>query len=355
MRNVILSVNGSEYSGWNTIQITNSIESFVGSFSMSVSERWNGNSKPWPILEGDECTVKLGNDVLITGYVDSRAMSLSDSDHTFEVAGRDKAADLIDCSAVLSAWEFSNVGILEICNKVASPFGVKVAFGPGISAPSVPPYVVINPGESAFDVIERAARLAGLFAMSDGKGGVLLTKAGKVAAATPLIEGVNTKEISCQYESASTYRKYIVIGQQQGSDEIFGEAAADVRAEAQDMNVKRAARVLLLQAEGSATIRQAQDRASWEASVRRARACSVQVKVQGWEQRTGQIWRVNSPVQLDASFIGIKGEMLISEVTYLLSESEGTVTQLTLRLPGAFDPEPLIPDNPKDTVQNFEE
>jgi len=351
MRDVVLEVNGREYRGWKSIRITRSIESLSGSFAMEVSERWNGQSAPWPISEGDECTVRLGEDVIITGYVDTRDMDLTAEEHAFRVTGRDKAADLIDCSAVLDAWEFTGVGVLEIAQRVAEPFGIAVSLADAVLAPPAPHRVVVNPGERAYEVIDRACRLSGLFPISDGLGNVLLTRAGAEMTATPLVEGGNILEASAQYDQSAVYSKYIVIGQQQGQDQLFGTAAADVRAEAKDKDVTRSARVLMIRAEGGVTIQQAQDRANWEATIRRARSLVIYVTVQGWEQKGGSLWPLNAEVMIDAKFLGVSGPMLISEVTYSLSDA-GTTTQLTLRPPGSFAPQPEIPEN--ETVEELE-
>jgi prophage tail gpP-like protein len=355
MREVALVVNAREYGAWKDIRVTRSIESISGSFSMSVSERWDGRRKPWPIVEGDECTVRLGDQPIITGYVDTRSMSLSANDHTFSVTGRDRASDLIDCSAVLKAWEFNGGDVIEFAQQVAEPFGLQVKLQAGLEVPTKPRKIVINPGESPFDVIDRICRLAGLFPVSDGEGNLVLTLAGGTAASTPLIEGKNILDASVQYDASACYRRYIVIGQQQGSDQLSGTAAADVRAEAFDMNAKRAARVLMIRAEGGVAIKQAQDRANWEASIRRARALQVNVRVQGWDQADGSLWPLNAFVTLDAPFLGLRGRMLISEITYALSDGAGTTTELTLRPPGAFEAQPEIPENEGDVVQGLDQ
>jgi prophage tail gpP-like protein len=346
MRDVVLSVNGREYRGWKDITITRSLESLCGSFSMSVSERWNANQEPWPIREGDRCVVLLGGDPIVTGFVDTRSMSISANDHSFQVAGRDRAGDLVDCSAVLSAWEFTGVSVLDIVRMVAKPFGISVSVASNAIVPAAPPRVVINPGESVFDVIDRACRLAGLFAMSDGEGNLVLTQAGGKGLITPLVLGENILQASVQYDASACYRRYIVSGQQQGQDLLTGTAAADVRAQAQDMNVGRSARVLMVRAEGGVTIQQAQDRANWEACVRRARALELSVTVQGWEQADGSLWPVNALAMVDAPALDLAGvAMLISEVSYSLAEGAGSTTDLTLRPAEAFLPEPEIPES----------
>lgn len=350
MLDVVLTVNGREYRGWKDIRITRTMEALCGSFTLSVSERWEGQRTPWPIREGDECSVRLGNQRVITGYVDSRSMSLSANDHSFQVVGRDKAGDLVDCSVLLDAWEFTGIKVDEICKRVAAQFGVTVSVVPGAEIPDAPPRVVVNPGESAYEVIDRACRLAGLFAMSDGDGNILLTVAALEGASTPITEGQNVLEASVSYDASASYRRYIVTGQQQGGDMLEGTAAASVRGEAVDLNAPRAARALLLQAEGAVTIQQASDRANWEASVRRARALELSVTVQGWEQADGRLWPVNAIAQVNLPTLGLTGTMLISEVTYSLAEGAGTTTELLLRPADAFLPQPEIPEDEAETV-----
>jgi hypothetical protein len=85
-----LKVNGREYAGWKTARVTRSIESVAGSFELGISERWSQDADPWPILEEDECSLSIGSEVLITGYVDERSPSFDATQHGLSITGRDK-------------------------------------------------------------------------------------------------------------------------------------------------------------------------------------------------------------------------------------------------------------------------
>ena len=54
---VVLRVGNRDYAGWETMKLARSIEALAGSFSLTVVDRWAGQRKPWPIREGDECSV----------------------------------------------------------------------------------------------------------------------------------------------------------------------------------------------------------------------------------------------------------------------------------------------------------
>lgn len=338
---VSLNVNGKAYSGWERIRITRGIETISGSFDLSVSDRWNGRTQPWPIVEEDRCTVKIGNTIVITGYVDRRSLSYSAEAHTLSVSGRDKTGELVDCSAVLDKWEYIGLDVVGMIAKIAGQFGIAVSLQPGVTFRK-PPLLTIDPGESAFDVIDRICRLAGLLPVSNGKGGLILTRAGTSIAPTQLIEGQNIKAGSADYDASGRYGTYKAIAQMKGSDESYGNSAAFILATAQDAGVRRTERVLIIRPEGGMTTTYAQQRAQWEATVRAARGASISITVQGWTQPDGTLWPINALVPVNAPMLGIKGTLLISQAVYSLDES-GTLTELTLRRPDAFKPEPMVP------------
>jgi prophage tail gpP-like protein len=339
---VVLRVNGSEYAGWTSARVSRGIETAAGSFELSVSDRWAG-SAPWPIREGDECTVVVAGEVMLTGYVDRRRVSIAAGEHSVSVSGRDRAGELVDCSAVLTTWEFVRTPVLEVARKVAAPHGVTVSLAPGLAPPPVPDKVSVDPGDSVFEVVERACRSANLLAASDGRGGLVLMRPDSTRTYTAIIEGVNLLSGSAEYDSSGRFRKVIVRGQSVGTDVLSGEQAAAVQVSAEDANVARAARVLLVRPEGAVTAGVAKRRAQWETAVRAARALSVTVSVQGWTQGNGTPWPINALVRVVSPRLELDEELLIVQATYTLDGSDGARTELQLRLPGAYEPEPVIP------------
>jgi prophage tail gpP-like protein len=339
-------VNGRDYSGWKSVRVTRGIEAISGSFELEIAERWAGQDLLWPLEEEDHCQVLIGDKAVITGFVDSAGISYGAQEHTFSVAGRDLAGAMVDCSAALKHWEWLNVGVLELARHLAEPFGIKVSMQPGLQEPWRIPKVAVDPGDTAFDALERACRLAGVLPISDGAGGVLLTRAGAARATTALVEGVNILGASADFDASGRFRRYIVMGQQQGTDHVAGADAAWVRAEAEDLGVVRSSRVLIVRAEGNVTPASAKLRAEWEAKVRAARATGVTVVVQGWTQADGTpdgtLWPVNARVPIRSKLLGLDGEMLITQAMHTLDEHSGALTHLSLKRPDAFLPEPVI-------------
>lgn len=341
--NVRLAVRGREYRGWTSVRVTRGLEAIAGSFELAVSERWYGQAEPWPIIEGDPCTVAIGDEVPLTGLVDTRRLEYGADMHAIAIGGRDATGQLVDCSAVLDTWEFGGLSLDRLARRLAEPFGVPVTMQPGLTLLAPIARQAVNPGDSVFEVLDRACKLAGVLPVADGRGGLLLTRAGSTRADTAIVEGENILRASVEYDATSRYARYRVTGQRGGTDHEYGAAVADVSGDALDTNVRAAARVLLIRAEGDVTPAYARRRAEWEATVRAARAQQVSVTVHGWQQRSGALWPINALVAVRSPRIGIDGELLITEATYTLSDADGTITALTLMPPGAFTPEPIVP------------
>lgn len=337
-----LKVNGSEFAGFQTGRITRGIETVAGSFELSVSDRWNGQEKPWPILEGDECEVSVDGTTVITGFVDRRSSSYSATEHSLTVSGRDKTGDLVDCSALLDKWEFRNLSVQTFATRVCAPFGIDVVLQGSLGSAPVRSIskLSIDPGESAFEAIEKACRATGLLAVSDGAGRLLLTRAGTGRCKTVLVERKNILAATADFDVSTRFNVYLVMGQHHGTDEFSGASAASIKASAEDANI-RGARTLIVRAEGSLNGEQAKTRAQWEAKVRAGRGDGVTVTVQGWTQADGTLWPVNKLVGIEAPFLGINGQLLITQATYTIGD-DGTLTQLTLRRPDAYTPEPVV-------------
>lgn len=345
MNNLVLRVNGNEYSGWKRVSVTQGIEAISGSFELSVSDRWNGHTNPWPIEEEDNCVVEVNGIPVIDGFIDSRELSYDARSHSLSVSGRDKTGALVDSSAVLSHWEFASLHLMALAKKLCDPFAIQVTLDPSIKSLPIPPdKFSIDPGEGAFEVLDRACRMSGVLPISDGAGGVLITRAGTARADTELVEGQNILRGSARYEATGRFGKYIVTGQKRGTDNDFGLDAASVRATAEDFEVKRTNRVLMVRPEGTLTVQLAKQRAAWEATVRKARGDTVSILVQDWVQASGVLWRPNETTKVTSPRLGVDGDMLITQVRRMLDEG-GTFTELTLRDPSSFVPQPFIPAN----------
>jgi prophage tail gpP-like protein len=341
MADLVLEVNGQRYGGWESGSVTLDMEAIAGSFDLNVSERWANRNTNWPIHVEDQCKISIGGKTVITGAVSKRRASFSDGGAGISVGGRDRSGALVDCSAFIGAWQFANIALDALVKKLCAPFGIDVKLQPQlIGRVPILRQVSISPGETAFNVLERACRQAGVLAVSDGDGEITLTRVDDTPPTAALVQGQNIKEAEINEDVAGRYAKYRIVTQQIPWEELGGAGVCHVSGEATDTGVKDQTRILLLHAEDALSPAQAKIRAQWEATVRAARSQSVSVTVPTWTQPNGDPWSVNTLVRIDAPRLRIRGSMLITQAKFNLQGGQGTTAQLQLKRPDAFTPEP---------------
>ena len=334
---VEIKIGDQVYGGWKTARIERGIEQIAGSFELSVSERWAGQDVPRRIRRGERCTILADGETVITGWVDDVAPSYSADAHEFRVMGRDATGDLVDCSAIYKTGQWSRVKLDRIVHDICEPFKIPVAVEVDVGK-AIPDHR-INEGESAFECIERACRMQAVMPVSDGKGGLVLTRAKDGESVADLIEGVNILSAKGEFGMKERHSRYVVKGQDRGSDDDFEtpETHTQVKAESVDDQVLRY-RPLVVLAESRGPHATYKDRATWERNVRRGRSSVATVTVRGWRNAaTGQLWQPNTMVHLVSSWLGVDAYVLVVAVTFTLDEERGFVSALRLSSRDAFD------------------
>lgn len=335
---VVLTVNGNDYGGWKSVRISLGMEQVAGTFDLSVSERWPGQPEAWPIMPGDECRVSIATDqktVVITGYVDDVNISYDAGSHTIQVTGRDKTGDLVDCSAIHKTGQWSGSALEQIAADICRPFGIAAKRTANTGARFGK--FALQEAETAWEALERAAKMRGVLMMSDGQGSLVITRAGTNRIGTALVKGENILAASGQFSHKDRYSKYIIKGQSPGTDFSSAEHNTATKATATDDALEKRKRyrpliVIAEQGDGSTYA----DRAKWERNVRAGRASRVTYTVAGWTHAEG-LWLPNNLVAVQDDLVGISRDLIIAAVTYSLEEGSGSRTELQLCRPEAFD------------------
>lgn len=332
---ILVSQNGNDYGGWKEVSVTRSIESIANTFNLALTEKWAGQVQRRPMSGGDACTVKIGDDTVITGFLDEHDPAIDDQSHEVRASGRDATGDLVDCSAVNSPGEWRGRNALQLVSVLCAPFGISVTakadLGKGFAS------FKLQEGETVFQAIDRICKARALLPVSDGLGGLVLMRSGTSAPRVdaPLVLGGNIKRIGTRFSMIERFSQITVKGQQTQSDGLTPDQAAGPSATAKDPSVKRY-RPLVIVADDEGDGVTLNDRALWEVSVRAGRARSADVTVWGWRNRTGALWLPNTIVPVHAAELDVDGEMLITTVCHTQND-QGRLTMLRLSPPQAFD------------------
>jgi prophage tail gpP-like protein len=339
-----LVAGGLTISGWNSLRVSRGIERCPSDFEFIMTERFPGELKTVVITPGDACQVKLGNDVVITGYVDRFAPSYSaggaGGQHSIQISGRGKCEDLVDCAAEWPSNQMSGVSALAIAQKLCQPYGITAsAIGPMGAA--IPQFNIMW-GETAFEIIERVCRYRALLAYDGPDGNLILSGVGTQKAACGFKEGVNVQSASIVYSADQRYSQYVV--RRLNTDNLAGTGVGgDILQTFADPQITRHRRRYIIAENGdTAGADVALQRGAWEASRRAGRSYQVRLITDNWRDSNGVLWTPNTLVPLELPALHIaQAEWLISEVTYKRDES-GTTAELIIMPAPAFNIEPLL-------------
>lgn len=142
---------------------------------------------------------------------------------------------------------------------------------------------------------------------------------------------------------SAVFSEYRVIGQHKGSDQSSGVAVCEVSGQASDARASRK-RVTVINEAAQLSAELAQQRADWECGTRTGKALTTTYQVQGWRQSNGDLWRHNTLVRVIDPVLGFDQDMLISKVTWSLSD-QGSITTLQVAPPQTFDANPTPEKN----------
>lgn len=339
------------FTGWSEIRVTRGIERCAAEFLFQAGGSWPGAAEGWPIAPFAACAIRIDDDPVMTGYVDSLNHRLGADQRDIKVEGRSKTADLVDCSALIDGGEFKDSAFSAICRTVAAPFGIEV-LDAAQAGNVVIPTEAADQTETCFKFLERLARQASVLLTDDAQGRLVIARTSAARCSSEIRSG-SFVSADMQMRVDKRFDRYIVKGQlpalparveqavRQGTEGEVpgGRALPSISGEIRDLAVPRY-RPFVMQAEGNSDAAQARARAIWQARRDAAASLTLKVLVPGWRQADGRLWQINELVPVSIPEIGVEDEMLVATVSHTLDKN-GRRTLLTLGLPGAFTPEPL--------------
>ncbi|MDI2141751.1 MULTISPECIES: phage baseplate assembly protein [unclassified Pseudomonas] len=337
---VTLTVGDMEYGGWKSVQITADLERQFRTFKLDITWQWPGQTVDQRIKAGDPCEVRIGKDLVLTGYVFKAPISYDGRQISLSIEGSSKTQDLVDCAARNNPGQWQDQSLLNIVQALAMEYALMVVNEIPETA-RLSKHTIV-PGETAFQSIDRLLSLYRVFSTDDAEGRLVLARPGSGGRASDALElGKNILSANAPMDFSQVFSEYRVIGQQKGNDKKSGAASSEVESTAADLSFKRR-RTTIINEGSQLTFELAQQRAQWESATRMGRALTTTYQVQGWRQSNGDLWRHNTLVRVKDPVLGFDEDMLISKVTYSLS-AQGSVTTLQVAPPHTFDANPTPP------------
>ncbi|EPT4024151.1 phage baseplate assembly protein [Enterobacter roggenkampii] len=340
---VSLTVGGKIIEGWDSVRVTRGIERFPSDFDLGLMDYFPGSDNKQLVEEGMPCTVTIGDDLAVTGYVDDWEPAISRSRHEVRATGRSKCQDLVDCSAEWPNNAINESNALEIASRLASYYGISVSTD--VSDLIKTPQFTLNWGESPQEVIERVARWSALLYYDQPDGNLLLTRVGTRRASSGIAEGLNVEQAYYRTSMAERFSDY--VGVSMGISSIAGYAPdtaydAVTLATARDPEAARMRyrkHISIVESTLMAS-KQTQSAIDWEMNRRYGRSKQLTVTIDSWRDKDGKLWEPNTLLPVNLPTLRLSDtEMLLSEVTYMRDDN-GTHARLTLMPPEAFTVQP---------------
>lgn len=368
-RSIRLSIDGTPYDQWTSGEVSRDLKDFAGAFTFTFRDAVRSlNSLPFATMAGvrmlrpgPAVDIRIGRRLVLKGYIERVDAGSSDRQAAVTISGRDVTGDLIDGAAFAGEAEFVNVTYEDAVRRVVAPYGLSVRSE--IEAGAVFDRYAIDLAETAFSAVEKGARSRHALVLSDGVGGIVITRTGQTRAAAGLSFPGNVLSCSGSFSHEQRHSEVVVRGQGEKAGKSRGAAALDTTAEplasgrsfgdgsatarerqgtvatgrARDEEITRYRPIVHLarsKADGAA----AQDEADWRMRTSRAEGEQFTYTVRG-HSANGQLWTVNQMVPVSDAFLGIERDLLISRISYR-EDPVGEITELTCQSPEAFDKAP---------------
>ncbi|SHG64472.1 Mu-like prophage tail protein gpP [Pantoea sesami] len=335
---VLLRVDGREWGGWTEFSFTSSLDAIAGEFDLTVTTQWS-SAAPRTIKEGMPCVLTLGNDTVLTGYIDDFIPSYDAENISIRVTGRDRTGDLVDSSVVHKSGQWKGLTLFQIAVEVCSPFGIEVVNETVHGAPFGS--VVLEQGESAFELLDRLAKQRGVLLTSDGNGRLVITRASKQRATVALKLGSNILAARGRFSWKERNSAYIVKGQASAGGKLWDAQPpaqiGGIQTVIADPEITRY-RPKIIVKEDSLTVEGAGTRGEWFRARSLGDARMTEITVAGWREQgdAGPLWRKNRLVDIDDVVQNLRVTWLIKSVT-LTEGDNGRIAVLMLVPPESMD------------------
>ncbi|MGC4411269.1 Mu P family protein [Rhizobium rosettiformans] len=370
-KSIKLSIDGVAYDQWVSAEVTRDLKDFSGAFSFTFRDKVRSrrslpfatNAAVRELRPGPAVEIRIGRRLVLKGFVERVDPDSGDRQASIVVSGRDVTGDLIDGAAMANEAEFFNVKLEEAARRIAAPYGLSVRSEIDTGEPFS--RYGIDLAETAFSAIEKGARSRHALVLSDGIGGIIITRTGQTRAPVELRYPGNVLYSRGSFSHEGRYSETIVRGQGEKAGKARGSAALDSTAEpiasesredgdgsatekerkgtvatgrARDEEITRHRPIVHL-ARSKADNVSAQDEADWRMRTARAEGEQFTHTMKG-HTIAGEPWTVNQIAAVSDAFLGVYRDLLISQVKFL-EDAAGIVTELGYESPEAFDKAPV--------------
>lgn len=355
----------AEYEYWTDISITSELNTVARSFAVGTTAKLPQSSLLTAFAVGDFVQVWIGDDLVLTGYIDATPISYDGSNVTASVTGRSRTEDLIDCSPAWTGFDFSdavngyqwaitrpvgagavdpeitiaanqfkNVSLKQAVAQLIAPYGIHLCCQLDNDIVNGNITTTIKDDDTILKALQNLVGTTGLFFMDDEYGNlVIVDENNRERCSGTLSLSKNVLSASASFDGSQLFQRYRINSSQKGSAGNTGKALQEFT-DCIDADVER---FRFLRTTDQTQNGTALSQKISEAEYRRAQFYKTSYTVQGWREfgDTGALWQANKLVTIEDDILNNSQEMLITKVTFTLDDG-GMLTNLECVPPAGY-------------------
>jgi len=282
-----------------------------------------------------EAEAYIGGELLVSGNLYIVNQEIGNSGRTKSLICFSKTADLID-SNLKPPYEKAGVTLLQRCDELAGPYGIKTIIDDGVDASGQFDRVTAREDDKIFKHLNSLARQRSLLLSSTREGDLLITQAKtKLKPVGTIEEGqAGTVKFAASFDGRKRFNVYRAITDTPDKfDKKIGIAKDDRVPKSRFFTFKS----------NDSTAGSVKKVAEWQRSKQLADALTIPFPVTGFYDPSGDLWQENTLVTVVSKTIGVPNgfTFLIRRVEYK-EENGGLTSTLNLVPPQVYTSEAIV-------------
>jgi prophage tail gpP-like protein len=331
-----LLIAGQSHEDWATYDVDSDLLIPADAWHVTLGLR-DGRLPP-AVSAGALVEVRVGDERVMMGRVDEVTHQISRHEQSFSLSGRDKAADLVDCSAPIFVKQQATLG--EIVAALTKPFGI-TKYRIDADRRRVREKVNVEPGDAAWDALAHAAEANGLWPWFEPDGTLVIggPDYSRPEVATLILrrdgQGNNVESLALHRSIAERYSHLTVLGQTHGTAQEEGKHAIGATfKDAEMLAIAYRPKIIVDHESDNAGV--AEDRARKLIADARLKGFALTARVKGHvivapgQPTDGKLWSPGQRVHVVSELQGLDGTYFLIGRRFTGGRSEGAMTELRL-------------------------
>jgi prophage tail gpP-like protein len=339
-------------SDFKSVRLDLGFTDFVWTFSFTLAG--NGATPP-PVKIGDDIKFSADGKLVLSGYIEKIDTAYGKNRHDLLVSGRSFTADLVDSTIDGGVHYDAQINLATIAESLIdnlfadplTPAEIESATRPEIKIgvvveDSINDFLLseglgAEVGQTYFEVLEKFARKRQTILTTNERGEVVFAR-GHGDQSTPLrLQNKigdatnNVKSAMSSEDRSKMFNLYSINSQPSRGgfwqiDELSEDDLFNTEGRTIDRTI-RVSRKFFMVAENGSYRDQCDDRAQWEAVIKRSQSLKYSATVEGHSYK-GETWFPNKSVGVVDEFAGHNGRMLVDKVSLTQSVSGGSTSNI---------------------------